>query len=50
MPELAAELEAERGVKADPSSLSRVLCEAGLTYKKGADWNCVEPRTIGLAH
>jgi len=36
MPELAAELEAERGVKASPASLSRLLCRAGFTYKKNA--------------
>ena len=34
MPELAAELEARHGVEADPASLSRFLCKAGLTYKK----------------
>src|SRR3954471_22058984 len=34
MPELAAALEAERGVIASPASLSRVLCKAGFTYKK----------------
>ena len=33
MPELAAALEAERGVIARPASLSRVLCKAGVTYK-----------------
>ena len=32
--ELAAALEAEHGVKADPSSISRVLIKAGVTYKK----------------
>jgi transposase len=36
MPELAAELETERGVKASPASLSRLLCRAGFTYKKNA--------------
>jgi transposase len=36
MPELAALLEAERGVKASPASLSRLLCRAGFTYKKNA--------------
>ena len=36
MPELAAELKAERGVKASPASLSRLLCRAGFTYKKNA--------------
>ncbi len=34
MPELAAALEAERGVIASPASLSRVLCKAEFTYKK----------------
>ena len=33
MPELAAVLEAERGAKASPASLSRLLCRAGFTYK-----------------
>lgn len=37
MPELAVKLEAERGIKAHPGSLSRILCEAGFTYKKSAD-------------
>lgn len=37
MPELAAELEGQRGVRADPSSLSRVLRKAGYSYKKTAD-------------
>ena len=37
MPELAARLARERGVRASPASLSRVLCQAGLTYKKSAD-------------
>jgi transposase len=36
-PELAAALEAERGMIASPASLSRVLCQAGFTYKKTAD-------------
>ena len=36
MPELAAALEAERGVKASPASLSRFLCKEGFTYKKNA--------------
>jgi len=36
MPELAALLEAERGVTASPASLSRLLCRAGFTYKKNA--------------
>jgi transposase len=37
MPELAAELMKERGVEADPSSLSRVLRKAGFSYKKSLD-------------
>jgi transposase len=36
MPELAALLHAERGVRASPASLSRLLCRAGFTYKKNA--------------
>lgn len=34
MPELAAWLEAEHGVAADPSNLSKLLCRAGFTFKK----------------
>ena len=37
MPELAERLLAERGVAAHPASLSRLLCQAGFTYKKTAD-------------
>jgi len=37
MPELAEALKKERGVEADPSSLSRMLCRAGFSYKKSAD-------------
>jgi len=37
MPQLAARLEAERGVIVTPASLSRVLCAAGFTYKKSPD-------------
>ena len=37
MPELAARLQSGFGVKARPSSLSRLLCKAGWTYKKSAD-------------
>ena len=37
MPELAAKLEAERGVVVSPASLSRVLCAAGFSFKKNAD-------------
>jgi transposase len=37
MPQLAAALEAEHSVTASPASLSRVLCQAGFTYKKSPD-------------
>jgi len=37
MPELAEALMKERGVEADPASLSRLLCKAGFSYKKSAD-------------
>lgn len=36
MPELAAELAARHGVEANPASLSRFLCKAGISYKKNA--------------
>lgn len=36
MPELGARLEAERGVRAAPATLSRFLCRHGFTYKKNA--------------
>lgn len=36
MPELARRLASEHGVTAAPASLSRVLCQAGFTYKKSA--------------
>lgn len=36
MPDLAAWLEAEHGVTADPSNLSKLLCKEGFTYKKNA--------------
>ena len=36
-PELAARLEAERGVSAHPASLSRALCGWGFTFKKNSD-------------
>lgn len=36
MPELAAVLQAEQGVKAHPASLSKLLVKAGYTYKKTA--------------
>ena len=34
MPELAAKLKAEKDVTAHPASLSRVLLQAGLSFKK----------------
>ena len=37
MPELAAELEGQSGVRADPSSLSRVLRKTGYSAKETAD-------------
>lgn len=37
MPELAEALTKERGVEANPASLSRVLCKAGFSYKKSPD-------------
>jgi hypothetical protein len=37
VPELAERLLAERGVTAHPSSLSRLLCRAGFSYKKSPD-------------
>ena len=36
MPNLAVWLEAEHGITADPSNLSKLLCKAGFTYKKNA--------------
>lgn len=36
MPELAAELEAQHAINADPASLSRFLCKAGFSYKENA--------------
>ena len=36
MPELAARLLAERGVRAHPASLSRLLLAHGFTFKKNA--------------
>lgn len=36
MPELAAKLLTERGVAAHPASLSRVLIQAGFSFKKNA--------------
>lgn len=37
MPELAERLQSSFGVTVRPSSLSRLLCKAGWTYKKSAD-------------
>ena len=37
MPDLAVWLDAQHGVSADPSSLSKLLCRAGFTFKKNAD-------------
>ena len=34
MPDLAAWLEAQHGVTADPSNLSKLLCREGFSYKK----------------
>lgn len=34
MPELAGALASARGVKADPSNISKLLCAAGYSYKK----------------
>jgi transposase len=34
MPELARALEAEHGLKVDPSSISRALIRVGMSYKK----------------
>lgn len=34
MPELSRILETTRGVKVDPSNISKLLCAAGFTYKK----------------
>jgi transposase len=34
MPELSAKLAAKSGIKAHPASLSRVLCNAGYSFKK----------------
>ena len=36
MPELAAMLAVDRGITVDPSSISKLLCAAGFTYKKNA--------------
>lgn len=34
MPDLAAWLDAQHGVRIDPSNLSKFLCKEGFTYKK----------------
>jgi transposase len=47
MPELAARLAAERGVKAAWASLSKLLCRAGYTYKKTADGVGMRTRRCG---
>jgi transposase len=36
MPDLAAWLLSQHGMKADPSNLSKLLCRAGFSYKKNA--------------
>ncbi len=36
MPDLAVWLEAQHGVSADSSTLSKLLCQEGFTYKKNA--------------
>jgi len=36
MPQLAAILLEEHGLKVDPSNISKLLCAAGFTYKKNA--------------
>lgn len=47
MPELAARLAEEHGIKAAPAELSRFLCRRGFTYKKNPDG--VGTRTRGGA-
>ena len=37
MPELAAQLMDQHGVRAEPATLSRFLCRRGFTYKKIPD-------------
>jgi transposase len=44
MPELAAKLEAARGVKVHPSALSRLLLGAGFSFKKNAAGTGVRAR------
>jgi transposase len=52
MPELAAALEAERGLRVSPASLSRLLCQAGFSYKKNPDGRraCTRRHRQGAAH
>ena len=47
MPELAGRLQADRGVKAAPASLSKLLCRVGYTYKKTADGVGMRTRRCG---
>ena len=49
MPELAGKLLADRGLRAHPASLSRLLCVAGFTYKKTADGLRMRARRCGRA-
>src|SRR5918997_3730769 len=44
MPDLAARLWEEHGVRAAPATLSRYLCRRGFTYKKTADGGGVRTR------
>lgn len=44
MPELARLLASAHGVQAHPASLSRMLCEAGFSYKKNAAGRGVRTR------
>jgi transposase len=44
MPELAARLWQEHGIRAAPATLSRLLCRQGFTYKKTADGGGVRTR------
>ena len=39
MPDLAARLLEERGVKVDPSNISKLLCREGYSYKKNTSGN-----------
>ncbi len=44
MPDLAARLWEEHGIRAAPATLSRFLCRRGFTYKKTADGGGVRTR------